>query len=58
MEKAAGRPFAWVDDMITDLDTTYVATHHDGPALLLRIHPRRGLRERDFETLVRWAELP
>lgn len=57
LEWADGRPFAWVDDMITDLDTTYVATHHDGPALLLRIHPRRGLREKDFATLTRWAEL-
>lgn len=57
VEWADGRPFAWVDDMITDLDTTYVATHHDGPGLLLRIHPRRGLRERDFATLARWAEL-
>ncbi|EST21292.1 MULTISPECIES: hypothetical protein [Streptomyces] len=57
VEWADGRPFAWVDDMITDLDTTYVATHHDGPALLLRIHPRRGLRERDFATLTNWAKL-
>lgn len=52
---AAGRPFAWVDDMITDRDTAYVAAHHDAPALLLRIHPRRGLRASDFATLTRWA---
>ncbi|MEU3182722.1 hypothetical protein ABZ707_00715 [Streptomyces sp. NPDC006923] len=56
LEWAAGRPFAWVDDMITDLDTAYVAAHHDAPALLLRTHPRRGLREADFTALVRWAE--
>ncbi|MEN8653406.1 hypothetical protein ABCR94_23095 [Streptomyces sp. 21So2-11] len=53
---AAGRPFVWVDDMITDLDTAYVAAHHDAPALLLRIHPRNGLRKADFATLTRWAE--
>ncbi|WP_432093901.1 HAD domain-containing protein [Streptomyces sp. bgisy100] len=52
---AAGRPFVWVDDMITDLDTAHVAAHHDAPALLLRIHPRRGLRDADFATLGRWA---
>lgn len=42
--------------MSTDLDTAHVAAHHDAPTLLLRIHPRRGLREEDFATLVRWAE--
>ncbi|MYV58164.1 hypothetical protein [Streptomyces sp. SID3212] len=56
LEWAAGRPFAWVDDMITERDRTHVAAHHDAPALLLRIHPRRGLREADFATLVHWAE--
>ncbi|MCP3820973.1 hypothetical protein NLX86_23615 [Streptomyces sp. A3M-1-3] len=55
LEWAAGRPFAWVDDMITDLDTTHVTAHHDAPALLLRIHPRRGLREADFMALEHWA---
>ncbi|HET6857279.1 MAG TPA: HAD domain-containing protein [Streptomyces sp.] len=56
LEWAAGRPFVWVDDMITDLDTAYVAAHHDAPALLLRIHPRHGLRKADFTTLTTWAE--
>lgn len=42
--------------MITDLDSRHVTAHHDAPALLLRIHPRHGLRERDFTTLTRWAE--
>ncbi len=55
LEWAAGRPFAWVDDMITDLDETYVRDHHDARALLVRIHPRRGLREADFQQLTRWA---
>lgn len=56
LDWAAGRPFAWVDDMITDLDSRHVTAHHDAPALLLRIHPRHGLREGDFTTLTRWAE--
>ncbi|MER5891138.1 hypothetical protein ABT160_45630 [Streptomyces sp. NPDC001941] len=51
---AAGRPFAWVDDMITARDVAY-AERHDAPALLLRIHPRRGLREADFARLRAWA---
>ncbi|MBT2450120.1 hypothetical protein J7F03_24195 [Streptomyces sp. ISL-43] len=52
---AAGRPFAWVDDMITPHDRAWVAAHHPAPALLLHVHPRRGLRARDFTTLNRWA---
>ncbi|MFJ9341215.1 hypothetical protein ACIRP0_18205 [Streptomyces sp. NPDC101733] len=52
---AAGRPFAWVDDMITAHDRDWVDAHHPSPALLLRIHPRHGLRERDFTTLTTWA---
>ena len=52
---AAGRPFVWVDDMVTDLDVTHVAEHHEGPALLLRIDPRRGLRDAEFARLERWA---
>ena len=53
---AAGRPFAWVDDMITPRDRAWIAAHHPAPALLLRIHPRHGLRDRDFTALTRWAE--
>ncbi|WP_328925112.1 hypothetical protein OG429_10985 [Streptomyces sp. NBC_00190] len=56
---AAGRPFAWVDDMINARDRAWVRAHHPAPALLLRIHPRRGLRDRDFAALTRWAaQLP
>lgn len=42
--------------MITPRDRAWVAEHHPAPALLLRIHPRHGLRDRDFTTLTRWAE--
>ncbi len=42
--------------MITDLDTAYVAEHHDAPALLLRSYPRHGLRNEDFARLRAWAE--
>ncbi|MER7640727.1 HAD domain-containing protein [Streptomyces sp. NPDC126522] len=52
---AAGRPFVWVDDLVTDLDVRHVEAHHDRPALLLKVDPRRGLRESDFATLEQWA---
>ncbi|MFE3762563.1 hypothetical protein ACFXPI_12465 [Streptomyces sp. NPDC059104] len=55
LDWAAGRPFAWVDDMITAEDRAWVAAHHPSPALLLRVHPRHGLRERDFTALSTWA---
>jgi hypothetical protein len=48
---ADGRPFAWVDDDLDDADRTYVAAHHDAPALLHHVDARLGLREDDFATL-------
>ncbi|GAA1937357.1 hypothetical protein [Kitasatospora viridis] len=52
---AAGRPFAWVDDELGELDEAFVAEHHGAPALLHRIDPRLGLREQDFAALARFA---
>jgi hypothetical protein len=52
---AEGRPFAWVDDEIDHFDRLFVAKHHDGPALLHRVDPRRGLRDADFATLDAFA---
>ncbi|MEY9859082.1 hypothetical protein ABH935_004709 [Catenulispora sp. GAS73] len=40
---ADGRPFAWIDDQITDADREWVSDWHDGPALLRRIDPAIGL---------------
>ncbi|WP_137991393.1 HAD domain-containing protein [Streptomyces vilmorinianum] len=54
VERAAGRPFAWVDDEIGDADRTWVAAHHPGRALLLRVDPRRGLTDADFAALDVW----
>ncbi|AZK93563.1 MULTISPECIES: HAD domain-containing protein [Streptomyces] len=56
LEWAAGHPFAWVDDMLTERDAAHVAEHHDAPALLLRIPPQWGLRNADFARLRSWAE--
>ncbi|MFF7329716.1 hypothetical protein [Streptomyces sp. NPDC008150] len=51
----AGRPFAWIDDEITDIDREYVAAHHNGPALLHHVDPRLGLLPDDFAALAEWA---
>jgi hypothetical protein len=56
---AAGRPFAWVDDEITDADRDWVSVHHSGPALLRSIDASRGLKDQDFSALGVWLrELP
>lgn len=56
---ADGRPFAWVDDEVTDADRGWVSAHHPGPALLRSIDASRGLRDQDFAALDAWLrELP
>ncbi|MGW6024275.1 hypothetical protein [Streptomyces sp. NPDC055099] len=51
---AAGRPFAWVDDEITDADRAWVEVQHPGPALPYRVDARQGLTSKDFAVLDRW----
>lgn len=53
---AKGRPFAWIDDQITDADRDWVRACHDGPALLRYVDPAIGLAAQDFEALALWAE--
>ncbi|MFE7810070.1 HAD domain-containing protein [Streptomyces sp. NPDC057430] len=54
VHRAAGRPFVWVDDEITDRDRAWVAAHHQGRALLHRVDPRQGLTDADFAVLDAW----
>ncbi|MFC5723919.1 HAD domain-containing protein [Streptomyces gamaensis] len=54
VDRAAGRPFAWVDDEITEADRRWVAAHHSGPALLHRVDARLGLTDGDFDVLGEW----
>ena len=56
MTWAAGRPFAWVDDEITDADRDWVPVHHQGPALLLSVDASRGLTDQDFSVLEAWLQ--
>lgn len=51
---AAGRPFAWVDDEITNTDRAWVSAHHAGHALLHRVDPRQGLTDADYAALMDW----
>jgi hypothetical protein len=56
---AAGRPFAWVDDEVTDADRQWVSEHHAGPALLRTVDASLGLTDQDFAALDAWLrELP
>ncbi|MEU8675730.1 hypothetical protein [Streptomyces sp. NPDC048560] len=55
VEYAAGRPFAWIDDEITEPDRTWVAAHHPARSLLRRIDPWVGLEQDDFDELAAWA---
>lgn len=51
---ASGRPFAWVDDEITDADREWVSAHHSGRALLHHVESYRGLGDEDFAVLDHW----
>jgi hypothetical protein len=51
---AAGQPFVWVDDEISDADRSWVAAHHPARALLHRVDHQVGLTERDFAVLEEW----
>ncbi|SES20425.1 hypothetical protein SAMN04487983_103614 [Streptomyces sp. yr375] len=52
--RAAGRPFVWLDDEITDADRVWTAAHHPGAALLHRVDPARGLTDADFVVVEEW----
>ncbi|MGW0749662.1 HAD domain-containing protein [Streptomyces sp. NPDC002587] len=56
LDHAAGRPFIWVDDEITDADRDWVASHHPGRALLHRVDPGRGLTAADLTVLRGWLD--
>lgn len=51
---ASGRPFAWLDDELTDVDRAWVSANHVGAALLHRVDPAVGLREADLAVLEEW----
>jgi len=48
---ASGRPFAWADDELTNVDRAWVSAHHTGPALLHRVDSSCGLTAADISVL-------
>jgi hypothetical protein len=54
VQAAAGRPFIWVDDEISDLDRVFVSRHHGEHALLHRVDSMTGLADTDFAVLADW----
>ena len=53
---AAGRPFVWIDDEMTDTDKWWVQVNHPARALLHRVNPDVGLTDADFSAIRRWLE--
>jgi hypothetical protein len=53
---AAGRPFVWLDDEITDADRRWVAAHHPVRALLHRVDPHLALTGADLSAVRRWLD--
>ncbi|MFJ8107538.1 hypothetical protein [Streptomyces sp. NPDC096132] len=51
---AAGRPFVWLDDEVTDADRAWVAAEHPAPPLLHRVDHRYGLTDGDFAVVEGW----
>ena len=53
-EYAQERPFAWIDDGITERDRVWLARNHIADVLPHRIDPAVGLWEKDFDLLADW----
>jgi hypothetical protein len=51
---AAGRPFAWVDDEITDADRDWATARRHGRALLHQVDAAQGVTDADFKALDAW----
>ncbi len=51
---AAGQPFVWLDDEITDTDRQWMDTHHPVRTLLHRVDPFTGLTPVDFAMVRGW----
>ncbi|TDC70813.1 hypothetical protein E1200_04195 [Actinomadura sp. GC306] len=54
IEWAAGRPFVWLDDELTDADREWAAAQHGNRALLHRVDPYAGLTEADYSLIRHW----
>jgi hypothetical protein len=53
---ATGRPFAWLDNEITDTDRAWAEVHHPARTFLHRVDHRHGLTATDFASLEAWLQ--
>lgn len=51
---AGNRPFAWLDDELTELDREWLDNHHPAATLLQHVDPRQGITPGDLGALERW----
>ncbi|MET9218588.1 HAD domain-containing protein [Streptomyces sp. NPDC003300] len=54
LDWAAERPFAWLDDEISDADRTWAQAHHPARTLLHRVDHRHGLTDTDLAAVAMW----
>jgi hypothetical protein len=52
---ADGRPFVWVDDVISQTDRSYVEAGHAGEALLHKVDSDVGLTAADLAVVAAWV---
>ncbi|MFD6444376.1 HAD domain-containing protein [Promicromonospora sp. NPDC060204] len=53
---AAGRPFVWVDDVLTETDRRFVEAEHPGPALLFQVESSVGLTADGVAEIATWLQ--
>ncbi|WP_125777733.1 HAD domain-containing protein [Antribacter gilvus] len=56
VREAAGRPFIWVDDDISEMDRWWIELEHPGPALAFRVEPAVGLTAAGIEQIAAWMQ--
>ncbi|HEY3505776.1 MAG TPA: HAD domain-containing protein [Actinocatenispora sp.] len=54
LDRAADRPFVWVDDEITEADRAWIAAHHRPGALPHRVVAADGLTNSAYSAIERW----
>lgn len=56
VREAAGRPFVWVDDDISDADLAWIDREHPGPALAFRVESAVGLTAAGVAEIAAWLD--
>lgn len=56
VREAAGRPFVWVDDDVSDVDLAWIEREHPGRALVLRVESAVGLTAAGVAEISAWLD--